>query len=538
MTMMNRHPKRSVPSPAESDACRRQESGDCPLNKLIQIIALLCLACPALAQRSISFGDFELPADGNVVVPIIAGESLTGLAGMLDERTGGALAIAAREASFEGETGTTLTLYGVRPYSRIDVIGVGAESLDRVAAENYGGTAASLNDGSSGTPVNVLWEDNETSAAYVAFGFRAGDYRFDRYHEDRLETKDLGHVTVLSGDESAAQRFNDDLAHVAAGVYLARDFSSEPGNVIYPQSFVDRVRSEFEGLRNVSIKVLDEKDLQQKGMGAHMGVGGGSWRPPRLLIVEYMAGGDAPTVVLAGKGITFDSGGVSLKGNENMWRMKGDLGGAAAVSATVLAAARRGAKLNVVALAALAENMPSGTAIRPGDVLTSMSGKTIEINSTDAEGRLVLSDAVHYGQVEYSPSVLIDVATLTGTVGRALGADYAGVFTRHDELATKLIDAGNSAGEPMWRLPLDPAHFTQIESKVADVINGGVRAAGASIGAAFIGTFVDEEQVWAHLDIAGVDYLEEPRPTVPAGFSGWGVRALDEYLRRHHEVAN
>ncbi len=493
------------------------------------------MATPAFAQRNIDFGSLELPADGNVVVPMAAGEELTGLAARLDERTGGAIAVAAKEADFSGEAGKTLTLYGVRPYSRIDVIGLGGESPDRVSAENYGGTAASLNDGASGTPVRILWGSDDISAAHVAFGFRLGDYRFDRYHEDRLDPAGLASVTILSNDSSAAQHFNEDLAHVAAGVYLARDFSSEPGNVIYPQSFVDRVRNAFDGLRNVTIRVLDEKDLQEKGMGAHMGVGGGSSRPPRLLVIEYMAGDDAPPVVLAGKGITFDTGGVSLKGNENMWRMKGDLGGAAAVSATVLAVARRGAKVNVVALAALAENMPSGTAIRPGDVLTSMSGKTIEISSTDAEGRLVLSDAVHYGQVEYSPSVLIDVATLTGTVSRALGTDYAGVFTRHDALAEQLIEAGSAAGESMWQLPLIPQHFERIESKVADVINGGVREAGASIGAAFIGTFVDEQQLWAHLDIAGVDYLDEARPTVPAGFSGWGVRALDEYLRRYHE---
>ncbi len=507
------------------------------MKKLLQIVVLVGLAWPAFAQRSIDFGQLELPAGGNVVIPMAAGEEPSGLAATLDDRTEGAVTIAAQEAGFLGEAGTTLTLFGVRPYARIDIIGMGSEPVDRVSAENYGGTAAGLNDGASGTPVSVLWDDDKVGAAHVAFGYRLGDYRFDRYHEDRLDPESRGDVTILSKDASAARQFGDDLVHLAEAVYLARDFSSEPGNVIYPQSFVDRVRGAFNGLRNVTIRVLDENDLRQKGMGAHMGVGGGSSRPPRLLIIEYMAGGDTPPVVLAGKGITFDTGGVSLKGNENMWRMKGDLGGAAAVSATVLAAARRGAKLNVVALAALAENMPSGTAIRPGDVLTSMSGKTIEISSTDAEGRLVLSDAVYYGQVEYSPSVLIDVATLTGTVSRALGTGYSGLFSRHDELAAKLIEAGDFAGESMWRLPLDPTHFEQIESKVADVINGGIREAGASIGAAFIGTFVDEQQVWAHLDIASVDYLEEPRPTVPAGFSGYGVRVLDEYLRRHHERA-
>ena len=277
------------------------------------------------------------------------------------------------------------------------------------------------------------------------------------------------------------------------------------------------------------------KDFDLPEPHIHLGVGSGSSRPPRLLIVEYLAGGDRPTLALAGKGITFDTGGISLKSNNGMWRMKADTTGAAVVTASVLAAARREAQVNVVSLAALAENMPSGTAIRPGDVLTSMSGKTIEISSTDAEGRLVLSDAVHYAQAEYAPDVLIDVATLTGSVGRAVGPDYAGLFSRHDELADQLLAASASAGEPLWRLPLSETYFEKIKSEIADVVNGGVDAAGASVGAAFIGTFVAEEQVWAHLDIAGVDSAEEPLPTMPKGFTGWGVRVLDEYMRRHHE---
>ena len=482
---------------------------------------------------------FELPADGSVVVPVAEGDQLTGIAATLDAKTGGALAMATAEAAFTGEKDQALTLFGIKPYSRIDLIGIGSETVDRVTAENFGGLAASLNDGSSGTDVKILWSgvalEDGVSAAHVAFGYRLGDYRFDRYQQERLDPTSRADVTMYSDDAQAATRFNDDLAHLATAVYLARDLSSEPGNIIYPQSFVDRLRDELRGTRNVSIKVLDESDLKRLGMGAHLGVGSGSSRPPRLLVIEYLAGGDRPTLALAGKGITFDSGGISIKDNDGMWRMKADMTGAAVVSATVLAAARREAEVNVVALAALAENLPSGTAIRPGDVLTSMSGKTIEINSTDAEGRLVLSDAVYYAQVEYAPEVLIDVATLTGSVSRAVGLDYAGLFTRDDELAGQLLDAGTSAGEMLWRLPLNDSHFEQIKSQIADVINGGIRYAGASIGAAFIGTFVAEDQVWAHLDIAGVDYAEEPLPTTPTGFSGWGVRLLDEYLRRHHE---
>jgi leucyl aminopeptidase len=500
---------------------------------------LLLIAGSAMAQRQIDFETFEWPAGGAIVIPVPEGDGLTGLAASLDERTDGAISMAVAEARFKGTRNKTLTLYGIKPYSRIDLIGIGPDTVNRVAAEEFGGIAASINDGKSGTTISLLWSgidrDAEATAARVAFGFRLRDYRFDRYQENRLNPDTRGTVAVFSPDDDAARQFDEDLRHVAAGVYLARDLASEPGNVIYPQSFVDRIREEFLGVENVAIKVLDEKDLERLGMGAHLGVGRGSSRPPRLLLIEYFAGGDRPTLALAGKGITFDTGGISLKDNSGMWRMKGDLGGAAVVSGTVLAAARRGARTNVVALAALAENMPSGTAIRPGDVLTSMSGKTIEINSTDAEGRLVLSDAVHYAQVEYSPDTLIDVATLTGSVSTAVGKTYAGLFSRHDRIAEQLLTAGAASGEKLWRLPLDDTHFKQIESKIADVINGGIRSAGASIGAAFIGTFVAEEQAWAHLDIASVDNIESALPTTPAGFSGWGVRALDEYLRRYHE---
>jgi leucyl aminopeptidase len=508
----------------------------------LSILLVLVLATSASAQRQISFAPFELPESGSIVVPVAAGETPAGLAATLDNATGGAIALAMTEAGFTGEKNQSLTLFGVKPYARIDLVGVGPGPVDRVGAENFGGVAAGLNDGSSGTEVRVLWSGvdrtDDASAARVAFGYRLRDYRFDRYFEDRLDPETLGAVEILSNDNSAEARFDNDLGHVAAGVHLARDLSSEPGNVIYPQSFVDRIRDEFRGVDNVTIRVLDEEDLEELGMGAHLGVGSGSDRPPRLLVIEYIAGGDQPVLALAGKGITFDSGGISLKNREGMGHMKADMSGAGVVSATVLAAARRGARVNVVALAALAENLPSGSAIRPGDVLTSMSGKTIEINSTDAEGRLVLSDAVWYAQQEYEPDVLIDVATLTGSVSRAVGNDLAGLFSRHDDLAQQLLAAGEASGEPVWQLPLSETHFEQIKSKIADVINGGISAAGASIGAAFIGTFVAEDQHWAHLDIAGVEHAEEPLPVAPAGYTGWGVRLLDEYIRRHHELAD
>ncbi len=503
------------------------------------LIVLVVLAGAANAEQRFEFPPFAIPDSGRIVVPVAQGDALSGVAAMLDSRTDGALSIAAKEAEFSGKGNTTLTLYGVNPYSRIDLVGIGEGPYGPVVAEDFGGTAAALLGETAGGTVQILWPadgtDARATAARVAFGYRLRSYRFDRLRSEQLDRDTLPLVRVLSDDGSQGE-FDDDLAYVADGVYFARDMSSEPANVIYPQSFVDRARAEFRGLDNVRIEVLDERDLERLGMGAHLGVGKGSSRPPRLLIIEYLAGGGEAPVVLAGKGITFDTGGISLKKNDGMWMMKGDLGGAGVVTGTVLAAARRGAPVNVVALAALAENMPSGTAIRPGDVLTSMSGITIEISSTDAEGRLVLSDAVHYGQVTYEPGVLIDVATLTGSVGRALGDQYAGIFGRHDELIEQLSAAAEAAGERVWHLPLDDSHFEQIESKFGDIVNGGVGNPGASVGAAFIGSFIDEDQVWAHLDIAGVDYYDEDRPTVPMGYSGWGVRTLDEYLRRHHEM--
>ena len=506
---------------------------------ILTFLITLSFSQAALAVRTIDFQEYQLPADGAIAVPVVEAGTLSGVAGAVNEATGGNLEVALAEAGFTGKVGDVLTLYGISPFTRIDLVGVGSETVDRVAAEDFGGRLAALNDGSSGTPLNVLWHglerDADANSARVALGFLLGDYRFDVYQQDRTDPASRGKLTVLGDDPAAAAQFRDDLVHLAESVYLARDLASEPANVIYPQSFVERMRNEFEGLNNIRIRVLDEKELAGRDMGAHLGVGSGSTRPPRLLVIEYRGGSDEPSLVLAGKGITFDSGGISIKGREGMGRMKGDMAGAAVVSATVLAAARRGAKANLVAIAALAENMPSGSAIRPGDVLTSMSGKTIEIKSTDAEGRLVLSDAVWFGQEEYDPDVLIDVATLTGSVSRAVGEHYAGLFSNDDALAEQLTAAAREAGEPVWRLPLDPVHYEQISSEIADVLNGGSGRAGASLGAAFVGTFIQEDQTWAHFDIAGVDYAEEPVPTVPKGYSGYGVRMLDQYIRNARE---
>jgi leucyl aminopeptidase len=276
--------------------------------------------------------------------------------------------------------------------------------------------------------------------------------------------------------------------------------------------------------------------MERLGMGAILGVGKGSQRPPRMLMVEYRGSPNAPLVALAGKGITFDSGGISLKPGTGMWAMKGDMGGAAAVVATVLSLAKSGAPVNVVAIAALAENMPGGSATRPGDILRAHNGKTIEVLNTDAEGRLVLSDAVSYAERKYRPAAIVDVATLTGAVTTALGDEYAGLFSRSDPLAEQLLRAGKASGEELWRLPLHPNYAKDMKSDVADIKNvdeGG--APGAGLGAHFIGYFV-EATPWAHLDIASMDLRSEALPTVPKGLTGFGVRLLDRFVRDFRPV--
>jgi leucyl aminopeptidase len=313
---------------------------------------------------------------------------------------------------------------------------------------------------------------------------------------------------------------------------MARDFAWEPGKSVYPAEFVKRVRERFAGIKNISIDVLDVKRMERLDMGAILGVGQGSVHEPKLLVIEYKGGntGSAP-IVLAGKGITFDTGGTSIKPNNGMWAMKSDLSGAAAVAGTLYALAQRGERANVVGVMPLAENMPDGTAIRPGDVLETMKGTSIEIISTDAEGRLILADAVYYAQQTYKPKMLLNIATLTGSAARALSDEYAALITRNFDYSTEIMKIGETSGEHVWPLPLHPNHFDQLKSDIADIKNSGVGNPGASIGAAVIGTFVDEALPWVHLDIAGVDWLDAATDTAPKGAHGWGVRFMDQLVR-------
>lgn len=485
----------------------------------------------ASAQRAVDFA--SAPSSGDaLIIGVKDDSSLDALGAIIGAEALADLRRAIAATGFEFTAGVMANFVsGAEPYGEIHLVGLGEEMRVR-DWEDFGGLASLLANVSKAARVSVLAPEMDAGdAVNAAFGAIIGGYSFDKYKS--TATPVTGALSFVTSNAGAARAsFIGGRRHVADGVNWTRDMQSEPANVLYPEEFVRRARAQFNGVRNVSIEVLDVRAMERLGMGAILGVGKGSVRPPRMMIVRYNgdAAGAAP-IVFAGKGITFDSGGISLKQNKGMWAMKADMTGAAAVMGATMGLAKSRAPVNVVAIAALAENMPGANAQRPGDVVKSMSGKTIEIMSTDAEGRLVLSDAVWYAQQQFNPRLLVDVATLTGSVGRALGDEYAGLFTRDDTIAERLQAAGEAAGEDLWRLPLHVNHYEQITSVIADVKNGDAGSPGASTGAAFIGSFVVDETPWAHLDIAGVDWREEALPTVPKGASGFGVRLLDRLAR-------
>lgn len=519
------------------------------ISALAIALALTVAAAPATAQqsgiapgteastvantplRSIDFA--SKPANDGALVIIMTSAELPQLG--LDTATGAALKNAVAAARFEGKAGSTLSLRGIGSYPLIHLVGMAGDDDETRRLHAAGGKAAQ-DLRSEAQPVSLVGNLSAEAAEAVALGYQLGQYRFDRYKTQDRSQPPVQKVTVVTADPAAAAaRWSSRGSHLAAGVSLSRDLASEPGNVLYPETFVARVRESFAGAANVRIEVLDEVAMRKLGMGSITGVGQGSARPPRIMVVEYKGGTGAP-LALVGKGITFDSGGISLKPGNGMWEMKGDMSGAASVMGAVLSLVRSKAPVNVIAVAALAENMPDGSAQRPGDVVRTMSGKTIEIINTDAEGRLVLADANEYVVSRYKPAALVNIATLTGAVVSALNDEYAGLFSRDEQLAVALQTAGAKTAEEVWRLPLHRNHLEDMKSDIADIRNaveGG--GPGASLGATFVGYFVDPATPWAHLDIAGVNWADRTTPITPKGASGWGVRILDQ-LARDYQV--
>ncbi|PEQ13760.1 leucyl aminopeptidase [Novosphingobium sp. PC22D] len=370
----------------------------------------------------------------------------------------------------------------------------------------------------------------DAAAALLAARLRA--WRLDGYKTKLADDKKatLETIAALAAPDGTEALWQSEEA-LAQGVEFTRELVTEPANTIYPESFVERCKARMEGT-GIVFKVLDEDEMAALGMGALLGVAQGSVRKPRLLAMEWNGGeaGVAP-VAFVGKGVTFDTGGISLKQPGGMEDMKWDMGGAGAVAGTMLALARRKAKANVVGICGLVENMPDGNAQRPGDVVTSMSGQTIEVINTDAEGRLVLCDAMTWTQRTYSPSRIVDLATLTGAIIASLAHEYAGIFSNDDELAGALSAAGDATGDRLWRFPMGPAYDKQLDSAIADMKNVGTRFGGSITAAQFLQRFVEDERPWAHLDIAGTVWADKPGATWDKGATGFGVRLLDQFVR-------
>ena len=378
----------------------------------------------------------------------------------------------------------------------------------------------------------ALWRPSQI-AAEIAFGALLRSYRFDKYRtKEKPEAKPaLQTVNVLTSDPAAAEKIFEQREAVAGGIFLTRDVVSEPANIIYPRTFAERCRELTE--IGVEVQVLDQEQMAKLGMGAILGVAQGSVQEPYLVVMKYdgdPGASDKRPVAFVGKGVTFDTGGISIKPAAGMEDMKWDMGGAGVVLGLMKALAARKAKVNAVGVVGLVENMPSGNAQRPGDIVTSMSGQTIEVLNTDAEGRLVLADALWFTQDTFKPRAMINLATLTGAIIVALGSEHAGLFSNNDELSEQLTAAGRKVGEKLWRLPMNDAYDKAINSDAADVKNiAGNRDAGSIIGAQFLQRFVNNVP-WAHLDIAGVTWAKKDNGTVPKGSTAFGVRLLDRYV--------
>lgn len=496
--------------------------------------------------------DVKFTADAradSLAVMALEGAQLGPSGQALDAKCGGALTKALAATRFNGQPGQVVEVLAPAGLeaNRVLVIGIGpAEKLDGLAAERWAGHAVKrlLTSGAEKLALHIDGQKTLTAAeaaARAAIGARLAAYRFDRYRTKmKPEQKpSLQEVQIVVDGPAAAQTRYEKDAPVLDGVQFARDLVSEPANILYPEEFVARCRSQLDPL-GVEIEVLGEAEMRALGMNALLGVGLGSERQSQLLVMSWrgLKNKSAQPLALVGKGVCFDTGGISIKPAQGMDEMKGDMGGAAAVAGAMKAIAMRKAKANVVGICALVENMPDGKAQRPGDIVTSMSGQTIEVLNTDAEGRLILADAVWYAQEKHNPTAVIDLATLTGAILVSLGHDHAGLFCNDDDLAQSLVAAGLAEGEPVWRLPLGPSYDKLIDSPNADMKNiAGKPIAGSIVGAQFIARFIKSGMAWAHIDIAGAAWKPGPYedPTSPVWATGYGVRLLNRLVAQRYE---
>ncbi len=493
--------------------------------------------------RRIDFGPIAVPAGGVLIVfaddRVQFGPRTRAVLGSVADL----VAKAAKSERFTGKSGTVLDLVapaGMRA-TRLIVIGTGKASERKPQDLVKLGGVAMGRIPSAASEATMLLELADgplkpAAAADVALGATLRAYSFDRYktkRKDGEEAPPKAHVALGVADVAGARKAWGERQAVADGVVLARDLVNEPPNILFPIEFARRAAA----LRKlgVGIDILDVKAMRKLGMGALLGVGQGSRHDSRIVVMRWNGGakGTAPLAFI-GKGVCFDTGGISIKPAAGMEDMKGDMAGAACVVGLMHALAGRKAKVNAIGAIGLVENMPDGNAQRPGDIVTSMSGQTIEIINTDAEGRLVLADVVHYVNTKFKPKFMVDLATLTGAIMVALGQEHAGLFSNDDKLSERLIQAGLETGEKVWRLPLGPEYDKLIDSKFADMKNTGGRFGGSITAAQFIGRFVGKTP-WAHLDIAGTGFASASSDINKSWGSGWGVRLLDRLVEEHYE---
>lgn len=485
----------------------------------------------------VAFVPAALPMSGALALLVPEGTELgngEGLLAQADAACGGNLTRAAAAAGFKGKARQVCTVLAPNEgLSRIVLVGLGRDHGPREMEAAGGLAAVAL----AGDAEAVLAADGMPAAhaAHAGLGAQLRSYRFDRYRtkETPEDKPKLVTLRIATDEPAEADRAWPALAAIAQGTALSRDLASEPPNVLHPTELAERCRPLQE--LGVEVEILGLDELRRLGMGALLGVAMGSVQEPRVVVMQWRGGepGAAPACFV-GKGVTFDTGGISIKSAGGMEDMKWDMAGAAAVIGLMATLAGRKAKANVVGIVGLAENMPSGSAQRPGDVVRSLSGQTIEVLNTDAEGRLVLADVLWYAHDRFAPAFTVNLATLTGAIIVSLGHEYGGLFSNDDGLAAQLHAAGQATGEAVWRMPLGEAYDKQLRSEIADMKNIGGRYGSAIIGAQFIQRFV--RGPWAHLDIAGVAWTSKDAPTVPKGASAFGVRLLDHLVGEHVEA--
>jgi leucyl aminopeptidase len=481
----------------------------------------------------IRFADSRPAGDFALVIPV-AGKDRSSLAHLGASQQPVAAALDRSRFEGEGASASEQFIDDNGTVRRVLVVGTGAGTAAGDAAEKLGGTAAARlqMSGEKKAVIDLTGLNYDAeAAAKVGLGAALRSWRYDRY---RTRLKDnqkatLDEIVIVGGGSGAAKRYEQRWSPVVEGVSLTRELVTEPANIIYPESFVERVRASLKD-SGIEVEVLDRAAMEKLGMGALLGVAQGSVREARLLVLKWNGGGKGEPTAFVGKGVTFDTGGISIKPAAGMEAMKWDMGGAGAVAGALKALGLRKAKANIVGICGLVENMPGGNAQRPGDVVTTMSGQTVEVINTDAEGRLVLADAIAYVQRNFKPSTIIDLATLTGAILISLGHEWGGLFSNDEDLAGKLLRAGEESGDQLWRMPLAESFDRLIDSPIADMKNVGPREGGSITAAQFIQRFVENGVKWAHVDMAGKAWSDKAASTYDKGATGFGVRLLDQYV--------